>query len=401
MAVEKYNVLHLFNQYLPQTENWAYHLISNIPSIKTYVAARGYQNRVFFHPDFIFYKHLFSNVDRERQLRRQTEILGKIKWRWYQVCKVLFNNLKSELIEFSDQNEIDLIHAHFADVGWYFRKIARRRGLPFVISFYGWDYEMLERTRPKFKKRIKRLFQEADAIICEGPYGAGILRSKGCPQHKIRVIPLGVRVDQIPFVPRKKATNRLKLIQIASFTEKKGYSYTIKAFHKALVNCPNMELTLVGGESQKGLRKKLVNEIEALALGKHVKVLSSIEYKQLHHFMSSFHVFIHPSYHAKNGDCEGGAPIVLLDAQATGMPVISTNHCDVPSEVQQMKTGILTKEKDISALVSSIKTFYEMTDTDYQTYALNARAHVENRYDIRKNATRIKTIYDQLLTKIS
>ena len=37
-------------------------------------------------------------------------------------------------------------------------------------------------------------------------------------------------------------------------------------------------------------------------------------------------------------DCEGGAPIVLLDAQATGLPIISTKHCDIPDEVSHKKS---------------------------------------------------------------
>ncbi len=57
----------------------------------------------------------------------------------------------------------------------------------------------------------------------------------------------------------------------------------------------------------------------------------------------------------KDMDCEGGAPVVLLDAQATGMPVISTTHCDIPDEVVHGETGLLSPEKDVGALAELIK----------------------------------------------
>lgn len=42
---------------------------------------------------------------------------------------------------------------------------------------------------------------------------------------------------------------------------------------------------------------------------------------------------------------EGGAPIALLDAQATGLPVLSTRHCDIPFEVEHERTGLLARRR--------------------------------------------------------
>ena len=67
--------------------------------------------------------------------------------------------------------------------------------------------------------------------------------------------------------------------------------------------------------------------------------------------MEGYHVFIQPSCYTATRDCEGGAPLVLLNAQATGMPVITTTHCDIPDEVIHNETGLLTAERDIEGLV--------------------------------------------------
>jgi glycosyltransferase involved in cell wall biosynthesis len=57
--------------------------------------------------------------------------------------------------------------------------------------------------------------------------------------------------------------------------------------------------------------------------------------------------------------------VVLLDAQATDMLVIATTHCDIPSEVIQNETGLLTPEKDVEGLTNSIRYFCELDNAPY------------------------------------
>ncbi len=72
---------------------------------------------------------------------------------------------------------------------------------------------------------------------------------------------------------------------------------------------------------------------------KKITFIDSINFEKLHEFMKNYQVFIHPSCYTDQRDCEGGAPIAILDAQATGMPVISTTHCDIPDEVIDKMVG--------------------------------------------------------------
>ena len=52
-------------------------------------------------------------------------------------------------------------------------------------------------------------------------------------------------------------------------------------------------------------------------------------------------VFLAPSVTASNGDTEGGAPVAIIEMSASGMPIVSTNHCDIPSVVLDGVTGLL------------------------------------------------------------
>ncbi len=392
------SVLHLFNHYLPQTENWAYHLIQNIPETSTLIAAKRYLKESFYNRDYIFYEHDYGELDKLYEDWGKEGTIGLIKKSLYKGSKLVFGDMRRSMLKFIEQQQVEVLHAHFADVGWYYHKIALRTNLPFVVSFYGWDYEMLTKVKPVFKKRIPQLFEIADAIVCEGTHGAETLVQKGCPRAKIHVVPLGVLAASIPFYHRAKKQGQLKLLQIASFTEKKGQHIAVQAIAGALPYCPGLTLTFVGGENQPGYRQSILREIAALGLQKVIEIKEHVDYASLHELMSDYDVFIHPSCHAENGDCEGGAPIVLLDAQATGMPIISTEHCDIPSEVIHNQTGFLCQENDKQALAKLIRQFYNITNQDYQEMAKSAQQHILTHYNIERNAIKLGELYEELLS---
>jgi colanic acid/amylovoran biosynthesis glycosyltransferase len=62
---------------------------------------------------------------------------------------------------------------------------------------------------------------------------------------------------------------------------------------------------------------------------------------------------------ASNGDTEGGAPVSIIEMAASGMPIVSTTHCDIPEVVIDGETGFLAPERDSTALAMRFKTMLE------------------------------------------
>ena len=89
---------------------------------------------------------------------------------------------------------------------------------------------------------------------------------------------------------------------------------------------------------------------------------------------------------------------MLLDAQATGMPVISTFHCDIPEEVINGKTGILIPENDYNALADAIERFLNVPDI-LEKYGAAGRGHVEKNYSACNQAEFLEAIYSDLIAK--
>jgi colanic acid/amylovoran biosynthesis glycosyltransferase len=161
----------------------------------------------------------------------------------------------------------------------------------------------------------------------------------------------------------------------------------------ALEMCPEASLTLVGSSVDDGLKEKVLQYIESNHLQNHITLIDWMDYSRLHTFLKDYHVFIHPSLYTKEKDCEGGAPIVLLDAQATGMPIISTKHCDIPSEVINHQTGILCDENSIACLSEAIRLFYQLDQVEYTGYAKRCREHIERNFSIIEKGHFLTSLY--------
>lgn len=380
-------VAHIFHAYLHTTENWCYRLIKNLPDTEVIIVSENLINKgSFLLPNARF-------------------VIGPLPQDWSNhpwLARKCVGALKRILLPFWRRHLIscvksaDIIHAHFSFMGWNYLWLAEKTNIPLAISFYGFDYEQLPRNEPVWKDRYKILFDKASLFLTEGTVGREKLIKMGCPEEKVKVVHLGVEVSQIPFYLRKKERKELRLVQVATFTEKKGHETTIHAFVKAVRKCPNISLTLVGKDPE-GLRAPLKKILADNGIQDHVHFIDGIDFSKLHEFLKDFQVFIHPSRYSESGDSEGGAPIVLLDAQATGMPVLSTNHCDIPGEVINGVTGILVNENDVDGLARGIETFYKMGEEEYQGYCKSARKHVEEKFDAVKCAEELKKCYEYVV----
>ena len=395
-------VLHNIKGFLPSSMNWIFRLLKNLPDLQIHIQAERYLTTDFYHPDWTYWNFYFRTIDDQKSV-----IKGWSKFRF--IKRFLLKNIffrffprwsQQKYLAYLKAHEIDLVHSHFGPNAIKHHPIVKKANKPHVISFYGFDYERAPYQNPKIIPEYKKLFNEAKAFICEGTHGAKTLEKYGCPPEKIHVIHLGLESSQIKSAPKSKQVNSLRLIQIANFTEKKGHVYTVKAFAMALQKCPNMHLTLVGSlkfKKEHWILDEINNLVEKYNLREHISFVQAIDFSKLYEYLVQFDVFIHPSCYAKNMDCEGGAPVVILDAQAVGLPVISTYHCDIPDEVIHKTTGLLSKEKDDESLAKNITDFYRMSPSDFEVYSSNAINHVRTNYNIEQSAIQLKEIYIQIL----
>ena len=115
------------------------------------------------------------------------------------------------------------------------------------------------------------------------------------------------------------------------------------AFQKVLEQVPDARLRMVG---EGKLLDPCRDLVDALQMNHAVSFLGSQPHRVVADEMKRARAFTQHSIEASNGDCEG-APLAILEAGASGLPVVSTHHAGIPEVVLHEDTGYIVEEKDI------------------------------------------------------
>jgi colanic acid/amylovoran biosynthesis glycosyltransferase len=108
------------------------------------------------------------------------------------------------------------------------------------------------------------------------------------------------------------------------------------------------------------------------------------------------HVFLSPSVTAADGDTEGGAPVSIIEMAASGMPVISTTHCDIPEVLRPEAARFLAPEHNPEALLEIAKSL--VRDWPALESPLRVlRTYIETEFDATRQGLRLIEHYQQVL----
>jgi glycosyltransferase involved in cell wall biosynthesis len=282
-----------------------------------------------------------------------------------------------------------LIHAHF---GWSGRDAvaaATRLSLPLVTTFYGRD--LSETARARRRDPYRRLFRDGTLFVVEGPVMADELAGIGCDPGRIRVVPIGIDVDALAFAPRARS-RPLVVVQTGRFVEKKGFDLGLRAYAKARPELGESELWLIGDGPLRGELETLVHELGLSSSVRFTGMVSQEEYRGL---VTMTDVCLQPSRTAADGDTEGGAPTVILEAQAIGIPVVATRHADIPFVVP--RPAELAPENDVDAVAEALVAVAVEGEEARRARLEEARAFVAERHAADVTAAAVEAVYDEAL----
>ena len=277
---------------------------------------------------------------------------------------------------------------------------AAKTGMRHVVTYYGYDVKMLPGQGKRWLRRYKELFDTASLFLCEGPHLAGELLDLGCPQHKVKVHHLGVEIDNIPYKPRQwKDGEPLRVLIVAGFREKKGIPDALEALARFQHTTP-VEITIIGDavsqQRSKKEKQRILKVLEQGGLKSKTRLLGFQPFSVVFEEAYKHHVFISPSITGSDGDTEGGAPVTLIEMIATGMPVISTLHCDIPEVVRYGVENWLVEENDIPGLVDRLRWLVQYPD-EWNQLLVEGRKHVESEFDVVYQGRKLLGLYQDLM----
>lgn len=246
----------------------------------------------------------------------------------------------------------DIIHCHFGTEGismMQFEKKIKTK-VPYVTSFYGYDISSLPATDKRYRENLIRLLNHGNAFFAEGPELKKKVLAFGCADEKCLVNPLLIPEEDYPRKETyRKPGDPVKFLFVGRFIEKKGFHIFLEAIGRTLKKPGSFTIDVIGSGPMQGEYERI---IEKYGLHGLINWRGMMSHGNIIRMMRNYDFLVHPSLTAKDGESEGGAPTIIIEAQAAGLPVITSYHADIPNIMGYH--DFLAKENDVAALAEAV-----------------------------------------------
>ena len=290
----------------------------------------------------------------------------------------LYYNLLKKLPEY------DIVHAHWlipqGIVQSFFKK-------PYIVTGHGGDVTSLNISI--MKKAKARCIEKASYVTVVSHFLEEKVQEIR-KTDKIAVMPMGC--DTSNFSSKHRVENLFGqgndkvVLFVGRLAEKKGVKYLIRAMSNI-----DAKLVIVGkGPLEEELKS------EAKKCGGKVLFMGAKTHEELRAIYASADVFVAPSVTAGDGDREGFG-LVMLEAMASGIPVVAFESGGISEVIKHEKNGLLCKEKDVQGLEQNILRILN-EPVLYNKLVSEGQKTVQE-YDYREVASRYTDVYMKALQK--
>jgi colanic acid/amylovoran biosynthesis glycosyltransferase len=292
----------------------------------------------------------------------------------------LFNIYKVAAFIKLGLGQFEIVHCHFGpngNIAIFLKNIGIIRG-KVVTVFHA--YELTRLIKDQGEHIYDHLFKIGDMFMPISYNWKNKLETLGCPSGKIVVHRMGVDIERFKYIDRSTLSNgTIKILSVARLVEKKGIEYAIRAFARANPREKNVEYIIAGDGP---LRNELECLSRSLGVDNRIEFIGWKNQDEISDILKLVHIFLLPSVTSTKGDQEG-VPVVLMEAMAQGIPVISTYHSGIPELVDDGISGFLVPERDINLLSEKIQYLIDHREM-WHTLGRAGRQKVEHNFNIHK-----------------
>lgn len=233
----------------------------------------------------------------------------------------------------------------------------------------------------RYRKRLENEPYLADTVVAASSFTKSSLLDAGIYENKIKVLPLGADIVQIPFKsPEQTSINNkpLKLLFVGRITQRKGIKYLLEAIKQ--LNTKHVELHIIGyvhgsGEALKRYQKQFT-------------LHPSMDQLQLFKEYQNYDALVLPSIFE-------GFGLVIIEAMAAGLPVIATENTMAPDVIEHGKDGYIIPIRNTRAIEESIEKLLNSTPEEKLKMRTNARVKAEQ-YSWHAYSQRLSKILQEL-----
>jgi len=326
----------------------------------------------------------------QRSAKTLKKIGGSLGLRKYNAVKELDALRSHLLLQYLKSEKPDVLHAHFGLQGLMAWPETRKLNIPLVVSFHGYDAFRLPQNSIWLVK-LQRLFQEAAAITVVSNFMKEHLITLGCPPEKLHLIHVGKRISDYNYSGTLNWPVR-KFISIGRLCEKKGFLDGISAFALLKENYPDLKLQIVGIGELEGELKALINQEN---LSNQITMSGSLKHPEVIKALQGADAFILCSKTGADGDQEG-IPTVLMEAQAMGLPCVTTRHSGIPEVIPQESQFLLAQEGNVQDIAAKIEALINAPENQLLQVKQAGRTIVESEFNLEIENNKLIALYKSL-----
>jgi glycosyltransferase involved in cell wall biosynthesis len=256
-----------------------------------------------------------------------------------------------------EEHRCDLVHAHWiVPNGLVAAAAVPGNRTPFAIGLHGSDVFLAE--KPGVRRLVRWALSRARLLTGCSPELVERVRALGFPAERSRVIPYGVDVDAFSPDPARREIWRRRLaipdaapllLGVGRMATKKGFQVLIEILPALLAGHPDLHVVLAGGGDLLERFRAAVRPWEG-----RVHFPGAVLRDTLPDLYRAADLFTLPAVHDSKGNVDG-LPNVILEAMASGLPVVASGISGIPLAVVDGETGRLVPEADPAALLAALR----------------------------------------------
>ncbi len=279
----------------------------------------------------------------------------------------------------------DVVLAEYGNMGAEILPSCGSARIPLVVHFHGFDAH-----RNDYVARYgnyAELFRYASALVVVSRAMEQRLLELGAPREKVIYNCYGIDVDQ--FVPGRPDQAPPHFLAIGRFAEKKAPHLTIEAFGRVVGERPEARLTMVG---QGRLWERCKQLVQERGLQNSVDLCGVKRPAEIVELFHRSRAFVQHSVVTESNDHEG-TPLAVLEAMATGVPVVSTRHAGINDVVAHGERGLLCAEHDVEGMAAHM---IALIDEPSRALAMGVagRAYVEVAHRVEVQVANLQRILE-------
>jgi len=288
-----------------------------------------------------------------------------------------------------------LIHAHFLPDAVMIAPIAKKLNIPLIATSHGFDTQMsrwslfktCKPTNWHYLLHERNLYKNADAFIAVSQYMRQRMIERGIADSKIFTHYIGVDTQKFqPLLHQGKF-----ILNVSRHVKVKGIEVLLRAFAKVPLS-EGWQLIQVGAGTETLELQALAIE---LSIDSRVTWLGAQPHDEVKKLMQQCACYIQASMPDQNGQTEAFG-IVLLEAAASGVPVLASRSGGMPEGVIDNETGYLFEPGNFNELAEKLNYVLAQSNEWRKTMGLAGRAFAQS-LDIRSQTLLLENIYDQVI----